>query len=146
VDLGRLGAEADVIAVERDVQDPDRDLDPFDLGDLAGQAEGEVVTPVGDPDEDQSLGPLPLDDLVGDPRERPSHVVGAQDPAHQRTPPRAGEEARRLCRIGWLPSRPHGTGLKGEVRSEDTPAAPAEQRANGWPVTEPGVDCGQPIG
>ena len=130
VDLRRLRGEADVVAIEADVQDADRDLRVLDLGDLTGQAEGEVVPAIGDPHEHQAVDPFPLDDLVGDPGERPSHVVGGEDPAHTGTPPRAGEEARKLCCIGWLPSRPHGTGLKGEVLSQDTPATAAEQRAS----------------
>ena len=34
VDLGSLRGEADVVAIEGDVQDADRDLDALDLGDL----------------------------------------------------------------------------------------------------------------
>ena len=129
VDLGRLRRHPDVVAIERDVQDADRYLCALDRSDLAGEAEREVVAPVGDADQDQALGPLALHDLVSDPGKGSAHVVRAEDPAHTGTPPRAGEEARRLYRIGWLPSRPHGTGLKGEVQREDTPVSARGQRA-----------------
>ena len=94
MDLGRFGGEPDVVAIERDVEGADRDLDALDRGDLPRESQGEVVPSVGDPDEDEAVRPFALDDLVGDPREGTAHVVGAEDRAHTGTPPRACEEAR----------------------------------------------------
>jgi hypothetical protein len=62
-----------------------------------------VVTAIGDPDEHQPVDPFPLDDLVGDPGERPPDVVRTQDPAQTGTPPRAGEEAHGYSRIDLAP-------------------------------------------
>ena len=80
VDLGRLGLHADVVAVEGDVEDPDRHrgaLDPLDLG---GEPPREVVAAVRDAHQDHVVGALvPLDDLVGDAGQRPPDVVGVQE-------------------------------------------------------------------
>jgi hypothetical protein len=103
VDLRRLRRQPDVVAIERDVERAHRDLHALDLCDLPREAHGEVVAPVRDPDEDEAVGPLTLDDLMGDPGECAADVVGAEDRAHTGTPPRAGEEARKLCCISWSP-------------------------------------------
>ena len=76
---------------------------PSILRDLASEAEREVVAAIGDPHEHEPVGPFALDDLVGDPRERPADVVRSEDPAHTGTPPRPGEEARKLDCISWSP-------------------------------------------
>ena len=118
MDLGGFGPQPDVVAVERDVQDAHGDLHAFDALDLAGQAAGQVVAAVGDADQHDALdAAIAFDDLVGDAGEGAADVVRLHDsPAHTPTPPRAGEEAC-MNRIGRLPSRPHGTGFKGEERS-----------------------------
>ena len=105
VHLGGLGAQPDVVAVERDVEHPDRDVRPLDPCDLGRETPREVVAAVRDPDE----------------RRRPRHPCRARRSRgrcasaragcrrrraachahavlmHVRTPPRACEEARR-CR------------------------------------------------
>ena len=67
VHLRGLRGETDVVPVERDVEDADRDVRRFDPCDLRRQPEREVVTAVGDPDQHEAVGRLALDDLVGDP-------------------------------------------------------------------------------
>jgi hypothetical protein len=60
-----LGDHRQVVAVERDVERPDRDVDRFVLGDRGRDAMRQRDATSLDPDEQQALGPgLLLDDLV----------------------------------------------------------------------------------
>ena len=95
VDLGRLGPHADVVAVERDVEDADGQPHALDPLDLAGEPPGEVVPAGGDPDEREALGALvPLEDLVRDPRDGAADLLLLhQARGHERPP---GER-----RAGW---------------------------------------------
>ena len=111
LDAGRLQAAVEVVAVERDVDDPERhQRTALDLLQRAAQPLREVHAARADADEDQTLGvTVALDHLVRDPRERPldrlavHHLAGAVR-AHGRPlrwwgreakkkPPRRGREA-----------------------------------------------------
>src|SRR6266542_4464648 len=79
VDLGSLGPHPDVVPVKGDVKGSDRHHDALDALDLRGQAPGQVVAPGGDAGQDDPSGSLvPLQDLVGDPGERSSHLPFVQ--------------------------------------------------------------------
>ena len=128
VHLGRLGLQTDVVAVEGDVEHAHRHRGAFDALDLCGETPSEVVAAVGDTHQRDVAGALvTFDDLVGDAGEGTPDVVGVeQRAAHEArtrpaersremaTPPRACEEARMGRASFSLPSRPRGTGLKGE--------------------------------
>ena len=78
-----------------------------------------MVPPGGDPDEgDVGRTLVALEDLVGDPGERPADVLGVEElRTHTATPPRACEEAYGhgvIC--GSLPGLA-GPDLKGKDRS-----------------------------
>ena len=129
MDLGCLRAHTDVVAVEGDVEDADRDghgLYPIDLG---CQPPSQVVAPGRDPHQDQAPRTLvPLEDLVGDAGDRAADLARVEQPPalDERRHGRCirQKETPRGCRgASWsvlkpsrLPSRPHRTGLKGEVR------------------------------
>ena len=71
-------SHADVVAVERHVDLPDRHgvLEPFDLG---GESVGNPRAPTLQADEHDTIEPMvALGDLVGDAGDRPAHVVGAE--------------------------------------------------------------------
>ena len=77
-DLGRL-ARGEVVAVEGDVDLARGQLRLDEVGDQPVQPRGEVGAAAVDADErDLPVGVL-LDDLVGDPHERPPHVVLVED-------------------------------------------------------------------
>src|SRR4029077_6721636 len=101
VDLRGLGTQADVVAVEGDVENPHRDLRALDPGELRREPTSQVVAPVGDPDEREIVRPLvSFDDLVRDAGQGPAEVLVGQDRGgHTTTPPRADEEADRLWPI-----------------------------------------------
>ena len=66
LDDGLLGDHREVVAVERDVERPDRDLGAFVLGDGGGDPTGERHATALDADEQETFGArLLLDDLVG---------------------------------------------------------------------------------
>jgi hypothetical protein len=111
--LGRPGA--DVVAVHGDVKGARRDLPPLDLAQLGRQPPGQGHPASVDADHHQPVGALvPLDDLVGDPDQRPLDVGGVQHhrrPGHQQRPQPTGRGGVRQHSISsWLPSRPHRTG------------------------------------
>ena len=65
LDDGLLGDEREVVAVERDVERADRDVDALVLGDRGGDPTGKRDAAALDPDEGQTGGArLLLDDLV----------------------------------------------------------------------------------
>ena len=101
MDLRRIRSHPDVVAVERDVQDPDRHLRPLDPTDLIRQPARQIVATVGDADQHHVCRALvSLQDLVSDPGERPPDVVGLHDLGAQKgTPPRASREADGSVRI-----------------------------------------------
>ncbi len=77
-----LGDHRQVVAVERDVERPDRDVDALVLGDGRGDAAGERHAAPLDADEQQAVGArLLLDDLVGKADRRATDLVGGHDPA-----------------------------------------------------------------
>ena len=124
VDLGGLGLQPDVVAVERDVQDADRHVRALDLCDLGGEAPRQVIPAVRDPDQRQPSGALvSLDDLVGDARERPADVGGVQQlPTHENAPSRMHGRALRLCRIYRSLPGLAGPDLKGGARERSIAA------------------------
>ena len=150
VDLGRLGAQTDVVAVEGDVEDPDRDGRPLDPADLRGEAPGQVVTPIGDAHERHVLHALvALADLVGDPGQRAPDVDGLHHRgAHTRTPPRPQPGGAVVC-VHWhsLPGLT-GPALKGRrvVRQDSATrerrhgAAGARERSRGLSLAASGPD------
>src|SRR4029077_14482293 len=115
VDLGRLGTQTDVVAEEGDVEHASRPLGLLDPYDLGREPSGEVIAAVGDPHEDDVVGALvALDHLMGDPCQRPPHVIGAHDRGrHTATPPRACEEAKWLWPIRCSLPGLTGPALKG---------------------------------
>src|SRR5438105_1554357 len=102
---GRLApANPDVVAVERDVDGPERDLLLAPLRDQPAQAVGERPTARLDADERDLVEiRVPLDDLVGDPRGRPVE----RDLVQEHLPRGAGRQRHST------PFRPLWTGLKG---------------------------------
>ena len=101
MDLGRLGLQPDVVAVERDVQDADGDVRTLDLGELRGESTRQVIAAVRDPHERQPTGSLvPFDDLVRDPREGSADVGRVEQlPTHENAPSRVHGRALRLWHI-----------------------------------------------
>ncbi len=101
MDLGRLGLQPDVVAIERDVQDAHGDVGTFDLGELRRESTREVIAAVRDAHQRKAAGPfVPFDDLVRDTRERPAHVGPVQQlPAHTNAPLRVRGRALRLWHI-----------------------------------------------
>src|SRR5581483_10096959 len=93
VDLGRLGAHADVVAIEGDVENADRHPGALDPLDLRRKTAGKLISARGDPDQHQTLRALvALEDLVRDPGDRPADLDPVEEPdgAHQNeTPSRA---------------------------------------------------------
>ena len=103
-DLGgaerRDRAEADVVAVEGDVERADRDLTAFELLDGGGQAAGDRGPAGVEADEDEVVGAVvALDDLVGDAGVGPAQVAGVE---HTRAEFSHGSSRRSLT---GLPSR-----------------------------------------
>ena len=93
LDDGLLGDEREVVAVERDVERPDRHGRALVLGDGVGDAAGERDAPALDPDEQQAVGAgLLLDDLVGEPDRRAADLVRGHDltAAHRSFPASLG--------------------------------------------------------
>ena len=91
--------QPDVVAVEGDVERADRHRDALDLLDGRRQALGDRQTPGVEADEEDVAGAVvALDDLVGDPGERPPQVVGVEHPGpeQKRTPVRGLGGAPRL--------------------------------------------------
>ena len=88
-DLGRAErrdrAQADVVAVERDVEHADRDVDAFERRDRRRDAAAASATPrVYRPTSTMSLGAVvAFDDLVRDPGDGPAQVGGVEDPRAQ---------------------------------------------------------------
>jgi hypothetical protein len=79
VDDGRLGPLADVVAVEGDVDVPQRDLVAGELADECVQAARDDRAARVDADQRQALGPgVLLDDLVRDPHQRAAQVVAVE--------------------------------------------------------------------
>jgi hypothetical protein len=75
----------DVVAVEGDVELPERDLRAGELLDPLSQALGQRDAAGVDPDEgDAPEVGVPLDDLVGDPRQRLRDRVGVEQRARGR--------------------------------------------------------------
>ena len=93
------GPHADVVAVERDVDRPDRD-GLFEAFDLDGECLGDPGAAALQADEHDSIeSVVALGDLVGDADDRPAHVVGAEHLL-----------ARRHGLVHrFLPYGPHGT-------------------------------------
>ena len=96
--------------------DADRHLGALDPLDLGGQPPGEMVAAVRDPDQhDVRRALVPLDDLVGDPGERAAHVLGVEElRSSYGNAPSGMRGGVWVARHLLLPSRPRGTGLKGE--------------------------------
>src|SRR6202007_3070253 len=106
------GAHVDVVAMERDVELPELELD-------AGALLDEPAEPVRDRDaarvdadeRDRVELVVPLDDLVRDAGERPAELLLVQ----QDSMGRAYGRVRHAT-----PFRPHRTGLKGDVPQQHT--------------------------
>jgi len=139
LDDGLLGDHREVVAVERDVQRPDRDLDALVLGDRLGDPAGQRHASALDPDQHQpGRAGLLLDDLVGDARDRAADVLGGHDPA-----PGHGDHLRR--RTGLAPpsrphgaTRPHGTGTEiGAIYRDRAVGAADHRRAISRPRRSP---------
>ena len=92
---------------------------------------------------------VPLDDLVGDPgRARAGRRRDPASGAHTERPP-SRRGGAQVVPHRWLPSRPHGTGLKGEVSRRRIPrrGRTAQRRDRPGRPTEPGRRLvGQPNG
>ena len=102
-------AQADVVAVEADVERAGRDVDALDLGDLLREALRQVDAAGQDPDEHDPGGALvALDDLVSDARQSPSDIARV----HHRGLGREG--------LGQFVASPDGPGGR---RARKTPAA-----------------------
>ena len=72
-------AEADVVAVEGDVECADRDLEVLELRDGGGEAAGDGETPGVEAHEHHVVGTtVALHDLVGDPGLRTAEVAGVE--------------------------------------------------------------------
>ena len=107
VHLGRLGPQADVIAVEGDVEHAHRHRGALDALDLGGEPGREVVAAVRDAHEHDVIGALvALDDLVGDAGEGAANVVGVEQRARHAghgpaadtgTPAQGAEQAHGSC-------------------------------------------------
>ena len=108
VDLGRVRAHPDVVAVEGDVEGADGHARALDPVDLRRQAPGEIVAAGGDADQRDVRGaPVAFEDLVRDPRhgstdlrllhEARAHVTSSEQRAETRTPRRARDRASWSC-------------------------------------------------
>ena len=76
-------AEADVVAVEGDVERADGHVDVLELGDGVGQAAGDGEAPGVEADEHDVVGAVvALHDLVGDPGVRARRRSSASSTAH----------------------------------------------------------------
>jgi hypothetical protein len=70
----------EVVPVERDVERSDRQVDPFELPDLRGDALCEGIAAAADAGEDQALGAaVLLDDLVRDSRDGAAKSLAIED-------------------------------------------------------------------
>src|SRR5919106_2473764 len=126
---GLTGADLDVVPVEGDVDGADRHLDAGALLDQPAQPVGEWHAARVDADERHPLEVVvALDDLVGDPRQRPLDRVGVEEPlprclhcAHVRVRGLAGMRPGDFIRT---PFRPRWTGLKGHDSAASLPEAP----------------------
>jgi hypothetical protein len=82
VHLRGLGLHPDVVAVEGDVERPNRHRDAFDALDLGGEPVREVIASVRDAHEHHAVRAfVTLDDLVGDAGEGAADVVGVEQRA-----------------------------------------------------------------
>ena len=101
-------ADVDVVAVEGDVERPQRDLRAGELPDQRSQPLGDGDAPRVDADEGDLLEVgVALDDLVGDAMERAVERLRVEQYA-------LGRRCLRRVRHS-TPFRPHWTGLKGYV-------------------------------
>ena len=111
--LGQDGAQADVVAVEGDVERADVELvDALDPAQDLGHAGDERHTARLEPDEDDVLdAPVALDDLVGHPGQRTLHVGGSEDlgVGHEHAPVGSRVTALAFGHCSSCPYGPHGT-------------------------------------
>ena len=113
LNLGTLAEGGNVVTVGADVKDAERNLRPAEAAHVVRERAGERGAAGVNADNHQVLkGSVALDDLVGDPGQRPPHVVGGHDrlPRHKSNLLPAGK--RLLCATMHFPCRPHRTRLK----------------------------------
>jgi len=82
---GRVADPREVIAIQRDVDGPERDVGVLVRGDRVAQPGREDVAARADADDGEAAEvAVALDDLVGDARDRATHVVGAEQDGTRR--------------------------------------------------------------
>ena len=136
---GHDRAQADVVAVEADVERPDRHgrADAGDAGHRPASRSAIHTPPRCRPTQHDAVGAVvALDDLVGDAGERPAHVVGVSTSVWTRkTPPAGGASPGSVGSrhpSAPPPFRPHGT----RFTAAATIAGAARRRGGsgaGWP-------------
>ena len=76
----RAPAGCEIVAVEADVHRADGDGQPLELSNESGEAAGQRDASGVKADEHDAVGAsIPLEDLVGDPGERPSGRLGVEN-------------------------------------------------------------------
>src|ERR671924_1111567 len=125
-------ADADVVAVEADVDVAERHRLPNKLGDQVAQPSCQDRAATMDPNDRDALPARLLDDLVCDPHQRPSHILAVEN---------------RLLTHVTAPSWPLRTRLK-EPAARLAPGedVPARMTLPGWAATVGVGDSGARTG